>query len=207
MFKMIQLTVLICSIFLLTFCKDDNPANEKVYTFLEVCYEDFYLNYDVQVSKELNQFEEHLIKEGHLADTSGKSYKLLLNELSENNYFEPPLKFDDFENTVLYKVPDDLLGCAESIFGIDSTLVKNTPYFKAQKRIREELKMKKEISINQLFKYNSDYLSDETITSPFVRQSILQLLYRWYFKSKHDREIPLTEEHVNQSDSIQVEPK
>lgn len=207
MFKLIPIVIMFCSIFLLTFCKNEDPTNEKVYTFLEVCYEDFYLNRDVKVTKELHQFEEHLINEGHLADTSGASYKSLLNELSKNNYFKPPLNFDEFNNTVLYQVPDDLLGCAESIFGIDSTLVKNTPYFKAQKRIREELKTEKEISINQLFKYNSDYLSNETITSPFVKQSILQLLYRWYFKSKYDREASNTNEHVNQSDSTQVEPK
>jgi hypothetical protein len=153
-----------------------------------VCYEDYYLNFDVNISEELYLFENHLISEGHLEDTSGDSYKNLLLKLSQKTYFEKPLEFDNFNKTILYKVPNDLMGCSQSIFGIDSSLVKNTPYFKAQKKIRDELKLESEISINKVFKFNSDYVPSKAMTAPFVKQSILQLLYKWYFKSKNQRE-------------------
>lgn len=169
-------------------CSNNTPTNKKVYEFLEVCYEDYYLNFDVNISEELFLFESHLISEGHLKDTSGVSYKNLLLELSEDTYFERPLEFDNFNKTILYKVPDDIVGCSQSIFGIDSSLVKHTPYFKAQKKIRDQLKLESEISINKVFKFNSDYVPSKTMTAPFVKQSILQLLYKWYFKSKYQKD-------------------
>lgn len=188
------------SVLLLTFsnsCSEEVTSDQKVYSFLEVCYEDYYLNYDVEISQHLEKFEQRLVKEGHLKDTTGHAYIELLNYLSTNIYFDTPLKYDDFNNTVLYKVPDDITECATSIFGLDSTLVMNTEYFKAQKQIRAELEKKEEISINDVFRYNSRFLGPNTIRSPFVKQSILQLLYKWYFKSKYDREIPLTEDNFN----------
>lgn len=182
-----------------TSCSEKPTSDEKVYSFLEVCYEDYYLNYNVQISNHLEKFEDHLLLEGHLKDTTGQAYLDLLDYLSSNIYFKAPLKYDDFNNTILYKVPDDITECANSIFGLDSTLVKNTAYFKAQERIKNELEKKEEISINDVFRYNSKFLSAKTIKSPFVKQSVLQLLYKWYFKSKHDREIPITKDHFEES--------
>tara|TARA_B100000508_G_scaffold24343_1_gene17490 strand:- start:19926 stop:20540 length:615 start_codon:yes stop_codon:yes gene_type:complete len=198
----LSLAVLSFLLIILSGCAEQYSTDQKIYTFLEVCYEYYYLNYDVDVSAELANFETVLINEGHLSDSTGEAYSKLLDFLSQENYFNPPLKFDGFNNVVLYKVPDDLVGCAQSIYGIDSSLVKQTNYFKAQQKIREQLANSQEISINQLFKYNSDYLDSKTLTSPFVKQSILQLLYRWYFKSKYDREIPLSEENLMKSDTL-----
>lgn len=172
-------------------CSEDKVSEKEVYEYLEICYEDYYLNYDVDVTNELDKFEKHLIEEGHLQDSTGKSYQELLEKLSKDIYFSPPLKFDEFNNKVLYKVPGDIKQCAASIFGIDSNLVATTSYYKAQKRIRQDLEREKEVSIGAVFKYNSEYLSPSIIRSPFVRQSTQQLLYKWYFKSKYDREIPI----------------
>ena len=172
-------------------CSDETSSEIEIYEYLEICYEDYYLNYDVQVTHELTKFEQHLIKEGHLSDTSGAAYKSLLDNLSKDIYFSPPLKFDDFNNTILYKVPGDIKQCASSIFGIDTNLVKETDYFQAQVEIREDLKDNEEVSIGALFKYNSEHLSPNLMKAPFVKQSVQQLLYKWYFKSKYDREIPL----------------
>lgn len=203
--RMLFISLIGLYLFLHSGCSEESTSDKKVYSFLEVCYEDYYLNYDVQISEHLNEFEDHLLSEGHLKDTSGQAYIDLLNYLSSNIYFDTPLEYDEFNNTVLYKVPDDITECANSIFGLDSLLVKNTDYFKAQEKIRGELEKKEEISINDVFRYNSKYLSPNTIKSPFVKQSILQLLYKWYFKSKHDREIPLTHDHFDQiKDSPQV---
>ncbi len=186
-------------------CSEESTSDKQVYAYLEVCFEDYYLNHGVQISEHLEVFEQHLIQEGHLKDSTGDAYLDLISKLSKSIYFDPPLKFDNFNNAVLYKVPEDLTDCASSIFGIDSTLVRNTDYYKAQENIRIELQKNEKISINDVFLYNSKYLSAKTIKAPFVKQSILQLFYKWYFKSKFDREIPITEDHlIKNNDSTQV---
>jgi hypothetical protein len=190
---------------LISSCAEKSAPETKVYSYLEVCFEDYYLNHGVQISDHLNSFEKHLLSEGHLKDTTGEAYLDLIRKLSKTIYFDPPLEYDDFNNAVLYKVPEDITDCARSIFGIDSSLIRNTGYFKAQEKIRIELQKNEEISINDVFRYNSKYLSPKTVKAPFVKQSILQLLYKWYFKSKFDREIPKSEEQlIKNNDSTQV---
>ncbi len=192
-------------LFLVSSCSEESTSDTQVYGYLEVCFEDYYLNYGVQISEHLEVFEQHLINEGHLKDSTGDAYLDLISKLSKNIYFDPPLRYDNFNNAVLYKVPDNLTDCASSIFGIDSSLVRNTDYYKAQEKIRIELQKNDEISINDVFLYKSKYLSAKTIKARFVKQSILQLFYKWYFKSKFDREIPLTEDQlIKNNDSTHV---
>lgn len=187
-------------------CSDEQTSEREIYEYLEICFEDYYLNYNVEVTKELTEFEKHLLKEGHLTDTTGKAYKILLEKLSKDIYFSPPLRYDAFDNSVLYKVPGDIKECASSIFGIDTNLVKKTEYFKAQEKIRLDLKINEEVSIGNVFKYNNEHISTDLIKAPFVKQSIQQLLYRWYFKSKYDREIPIEDLNDNaKEDSLSSE--
>jgi hypothetical protein len=185
--------------FFISSCTDKMNKN---YIYLETCFEDYYLNYGADVKYELLLFEKQLITEKHLADSSGRAYKNLLAELSHDVYFSPPLKFDAFNNAVLYKVPDNLMECATSIFGLDSSEIVNTPYFKVQDKIREDLLQDDSISIGNVFNYNAAYLSAEDFNSEFVRYSTLQLLYRWYFQSKYNREIPLTEAEIKAHDEF-----
>jgi hypothetical protein len=137
-----------------------------------------------------------------LSDSSGKAYKNLLAQLSRDVYFNPPLKFDAFNNAVLYKVPDNLMECATSIFGMDSSEIANTSYFKVQGKIRRDLQQDDSISIGNVFNYNATYLSEDDFNAEFVRYSTLQLLYRWYFQSKYSREIPLTEAEIKANDEL-----
>ncbi|MDX1652094.1 MAG: hypothetical protein R3277_06355 [Brumimicrobium sp.] len=182
------------SIFLLSFIGCSEKEKDQEYVFLLTCYEDFYLNYDVDLNQELNQFENQLVAEGHLKNTSGDAYMDLLRYLETNSYFSPPLKMDDFENAVLYKTPEDLINCAHSIFGIDSILVAKTAFFRAERKIGELLNSSEEVSMNDIFGVYTRELSAEELEKPYVKQAIQVMLYRWYFKSKYDREISIPAE-------------
>jgi len=187
--------IFLFSALFLASCANDSNTN-KNYIYLETCFEDYYLNYDSDVKYELQLFEKQLIAEKHLKDSSGKAYKNLLKDLSRDVYFNPPLQFDAFNNAVLYRVPNNLMKCATSIFGLDSSEIANTPYFKVQDKIRRDLQEDDSISIGNVFNYNATYLSEDDFNTEFVRYSTLQLLYRWYFQSKYNREIPLTEAEI-----------
>jgi hypothetical protein len=177
---------------------ESNDDKDLQYEFLLTCYEDYYLNYDLEITPILDDFEQELIAEGHLKDSSGKSYKELLNYLKENNYFKTPLKKIDFENEVLYKSPKNIANCGISVFGLDSTNIAQTAYFRAESKIAEALESKEEISVNYIFDVYSKVLSNEDLEKPFVKQSILVFFYRWYFQSKYDRDIPIDLTESNQ---------
>lgn len=186
-------------IILLASC-NSNDNKDQQYEFLLTCYEDYYLNYDIEITSVLNDFEQELIAEGHLKDGSGKSYKELLNYLKENNYFKTPLKKIDFENEILYKTPKNIAKCGISVFGLDSTDIAQTSYFKAERKIAEALEKNEEISINYIFDVYSKILSNEDLEKPFVRQSMLVFFYRWYFQSKYDRDIPIDLNGANEEE-------
>lgn len=184
--------IAICfSIVILLVSCNSNDDKDQQYEFLLTCYEDYYLNYDLEVTPILDDFEQELIAEGHLKDGSGKSYKELLNYLKANNYFKTPLKKIDFENEILYKTPKNIAKCGISVFGLDSTDIAQTAYFRAERKIAEALEKNEEISVNYIFDVYSKVLSNEDLEKPFVKQSMLVFFYRWYFQSKYDRDIPI----------------
>ncbi|MEX2483787.1 MAG: hypothetical protein WED10_04490, partial [Brumimicrobium sp.] len=171
---------------LLFACKNQQTSSE--YDFLLTCYEDFYLNYNIEITDLMNKFEQNLISENHLKDKSGSSYQELLIYLKENNYFKSPLNKDDFKEVILYKNPKDITNCATSVFGLDSAVIAQTPYFKTSRKITKALSSNEEVSMNYLFKVYANDLSPDELEKPFVKQSILVMLYRWYYKSKFDRD-------------------
>jgi len=185
-----KIAIGILLIILLGSC-NSNDDQDQQYDFLLTCYENYYLNYDIEITPALDDFEQELIAEGHLKDDSGRSYKELLNYLKENNYFKTPLKKIDFENEILYKTPSNIAKCGISVFGLDSTNIAQTAYFKAERKIAETLENNEEISVNFIFDVYSKELSNENLEKPFVKQSILVFFYRWYFQSKYDRDIPI----------------
>lgn len=169
-----------------TSCSQDEKAKEEeIYTFLNICFEDYYKNYDIEISEELRLFEKHLIKEGHLLDSTGYSYKMLLKSLKRNTYFEAPLTFDDFEEAMLYKNPSSLINCASVVFKVDSTSVSNTHFSKVTEDLSNELSTKETVSIQYFFDIYNTQLSEEELQMPYIKQSLQLLLYRWYFKSKN----------------------
>ena len=182
---------------------NSNDNYDQQYEFLLTCYEDYYLNYDIEITPLLDDFEQELIAEGHLKDGSGKSYKELLNYLKENNYFKTPLKKIDFENKVLYKTPSKIANCGISVFGLDSTDIAQTSYFRAERKIAEALESKEEISVNYIFDVYANELSNEDLEKPFVKQSMLVFFYRWYFQSKYDRDIPIDLSNSNEDKSLE----
>jgi hypothetical protein len=183
--------VIAFSIVILTGSCNSNDDKDLQYEFLLTCYEDYYLNYGLEITPILDDFEQELIAEGHLKDGTGKSYKVLLNYLKENNYFKTPLKKIDFENEILYKSPKNIANCGISVFGLDSTNIAQTSYFRAERKIGEALNNSEDISVNFIFDVYSKELSNEDLEKPFVRQSMLVFFYRWYFQSKYDRNIPI----------------
>lgn len=166
-------------------CKNDTTNNHiQTYEYLAVCFEDFYLNYDVKATPLLNQFENRLIKEGQLSDTTASAYQKLFRKLEKQTYFSPPLKKDNFNRVLLLKSPTDIMNCGISVFGLDSTTIRNTPFSKIQEKIFHKTTSQEEVSIKYFFRLYGNELPDKEIRAPYVKQSILLLLYRWYYKSK-----------------------
>ena len=184
---------------LLFSCSEENKEDE-LYDLLLVCYNDFYEANNVSASDTLLAFENFLIDEGHLRNNSGSAYRELLYYLKSNTYFKLPLKKIDFSNPILYENPSDLLYCVYYNYNVDSTEFLALNYYKCSDKIAQTIEENESIDVHQMFDAYLTYLDEEEITKPFVRESILQFFYRWYFTSKYNRDlqIPL-EEH----DSLQ----
>lgn len=189
--RIVEILLIIFMYNLVVSCSNQNTPEESTYSYLAVCYEDYYWNENIDIAKELSQFESSLIRKGHLKDSSGAAYLMLLKELSHREYFPLPLPYDRFDHGALYKTPDQLISCAASVFGIDSSLIQETNFYNAQKRINQEGTKRDEIPVQLIFSIYAEELKPADFKGGFVRYSILQLLYRWYFKSKHDHSIPL----------------
>lgn len=182
-------------ILLFSSCQSSKSTSDyEIYTYLKICFEDYYLNYDVEVTPLLDKFELFLLEEGHLSDTTGQAYKTLLRNLDRSDYFKPPLKMEDFNNTLLYKNPTNIITCATTVFALDSTEIVNTNFSQIAREISEKITHEEEVSIHYFFDIYRNKLTNEEIRMPYVKQSVLLLLYRWYFKSKYDREIQLKEQ-------------
>ena len=196
----IQIKILMCTTilsfsYLITGCQSNKVMKEEeIYTFLETCFENYYKNYDINIHQILHDFEKELIAEGHLKDTSGQAYKDLLVYLNQNLYFQTPLKKGDFNNVVLYKNPTQVYDCALDIFSLDSTSIMDTHFAKIQTEIQQTITSQPEVSIHYFFDLYTSRLTNEELESPYIKQTIQLLLYRWYFKSKYDREIPIDQE-------------
>jgi hypothetical protein len=169
----------------------EKVKNHETYTYLQVCFEDYYLNYDVEITPLLDEFELLLLSEGHTSDTTGAAYKTLFDSLAVNDYFKTPLKKEDFNNTVLYKNPSGIIECASSLFSIDSIQIVKTNFSKIASKINQEIEKGEDISIHYFFDLYKRELTNEELRAPYVKQSVLLLLYRWYFKSKYDRDIKI----------------
>src|SRR5690625_2185366 len=88
-----KLTYFYVLLFLAFSCTNKERLTElEIYTFLEICYEDYYFNYDLEITPLLEDFEQQLIKEGHLKDSTGIAYKELLKKLESETFFSLPLK-------------------------------------------------------------------------------------------------------------------
>lgn len=183
---------------LISSCSETNDRAESTYPYLAVCYEDFYWNEGVDIAEELATFEASMIKDGQLEDSTGTSYLRLLDELSHKEYFPLPLPYDQFDNEILYKTPDGLIACAQSVFGIDSSLVQETNFYHAQQRINQEGTQRDEMPVQLIFSIYAAELKPSDFKGDFVRYSVLHLLYRWYFKSKHDHSLPLPTSESNE---------
>lgn len=173
-----------------TSCKE-KYSDYDLYEFLNICNDEFYLDHGVLASEKLKEFESFLIEEGHLLDNSGKSYKVLLRNLTEKVYFDPPLVKDDFNNALLYKNPKQLYDCVGETFQIDSLRLTELPFYKVIEKVAEYLSKDEEVAIQGLFKIYATELSEEELETPYIKESILIMFYRWYFSSKYDRSIEI----------------
>jgi len=181
---------------LLNACQSHKAVSDKeIYSLLEICYEDYYLNYDVEVTPLLNEFELLLLNEGHLFDTTGKAYQSLFDTLLVNDYFNLPLKMENFNSVLLYKNPSDIMACATTTFSLDSMAIMELNFSKVMQEINHKIMQEEEVSIHFFFDLYKRRLSEDEIRKPYIKQSVLLLLYRWYFKSKYDRVIQIKESH------------
>lgn len=171
-------------------CKNKEKLTEHdIYTFLEICYEDYYFNYDLEITPLLEAFEQQLVKENHLKDTTGNAYKELLKKLEAEDYFSPPLNKEAFNEIALYKNPSNIIDCAYTTFSIDSTQVLNTRFSQVSQRINQKVSENEEISIHYFFNTYRNHLSAKEIKTPYIKQTILLTLYRWYYKSAIEHEL------------------
>ncbi len=182
-------------LFILASCQSNKaPDTDEIYSFLELCYEDEFENYDIKVTTLLNQFEIQLLNEGHLSDTTGAAYKKLFNRLDTSNYFTPPLHTQDFNKVLLYKNPTNVLNCAVNVYSLDSTTIANTHFAKIEQEIHQKVTNEKEVSIHYFFHIYKSKLSNEEMRKPYIKQNILLLLYRWYYISQEKN---LEEKSIN----------
>ncbi|PKR80472.1 hypothetical protein CW751_08835 [Brumimicrobium salinarum] len=183
--RKILYTALITSLFLIG-CKNENTlSKQEINSFLKICFEDYYLNFDVEITALLNDFEHHLVKEGHLKDTTGKSYKKLLKSLQKNSYFNPPLEKNNFNEVLLYANPSNIIACVKETFAIDSVEIVKTKFHKISMTIKNEIEKKEDLSIHFIFEQYINELKNSEFKYDYNKQSIQLLLYRWYFKSKN----------------------
>lgn len=187
-----KLIIIFLMFVLASACQSTQKVEDhETYAYLKVCFEDYYLNYDVEITPLLDEFELLLLEENHITDTTGAAYKVLFDSLSINDYFKPPLKKEDFDNVALYKNPSEIINCAEEVFGIDSTKVAHTHFSKLARKINLEIEKEEDISIHYFFNIYKRELKNEELRAPYIKQSVLLLLYRWYFKSKYDRDMKI----------------
>ena len=178
------------TVFILS-CKSNSTRD--LYEFLSICQDEFFLDHGVQASEKLIEFEQFLIEEGHLVDVSGKSYIVLLRQLAKKTYFDPPLKKENFNNALLYKNPPNLYQCVETTYGIDSIQLALLPYHHVAEQVAEYLTSDEEVMVQGIFKIYSEQLSSNELEQPYIRETVLLLLYRWYFSSKYDRTLMIPE--------------
>jgi hypothetical protein len=172
----------------------ERPADQEIYELLNVCLDDFYQQKGIDIQQELTAFENQLLAEGHLQRKGQQSdFKTLLEFLSENTYFSPPLKKDDFNSTLLLENPTRLVECLNYSFNIDSLELMELSYYQATAEIGKIIEVNEEVAIHDIFATYAAIIAAEDFNQPFVRESLLMLLYRWYYKSKYDREIILEE--------------
>ena len=182
--------IFICALIGCLFSCQEQATEEELYDLLLVCYNDYYELSDIAASDTLHEFENLLISEGHLQGPTGKSYRELLSYLKTNTYFKLPLKKIDFTNELLYDNPSDLIYCVHYNFNIDSAQFMNLQYYQCTETLGEYMQGQS-INIHDVFDTYIHYLDEETIEQPFVRESLLQFFYRWYFTSKYNREIEI----------------
>ena len=188
--KKVSINYILGLLFVSLACSSNEPENDY-YDFLAICMDEYFLDHGVSSSQKLADFEFDLIEEGHLHDNSGNAYKVLLRNLSRDIYFKPPLKIDDFHHALLYNNPPGLYQCVEFHYGIDSLTLTTLKIFDVQEKLAEELSNKEEILIQDLFSIYLNELTDKDFEKPYIKETILLLLYRWYFSSKYNRDIPV----------------
>lgn len=169
----------------------ENNNEEDYYSFLSICMDEYFLDKGVSSIQELEQFETSLIAEGHLFDNSGAAYKVLLRNLSKKIYFDPPLKIDDFKHNLLYTNPPELYRCVNFHYGIDSIALTNIKIFSVQEKLAKEFTATDKIKIQDIFTFYLSELDNSDFEKPYIKDTILLLLYRWYFSSKYNRDIPV----------------
>jgi hypothetical protein len=194
--------ILLTCFYFLVGCSEENEHVE-LYELLSVCYNDFYETKGISASDTLQEFETFLIEEGHLKDNSGTAYRELLFYLKSATYFKLPLKKIDFSHTLLYDNPTDLLYCVHDNFSVDSADFLALDYYKCTEHIAQTMEKKESLDIHDMFDAYLDYLDEETITLPFVRESLLQFFYRWYFTSKYNRDIPIPMEELKTEEALE----
>lgn len=187
--------------FLLLASCSQELQEDDLYDFLNICNDEFYLDHGVLASEELEDFQYFLIDEGHLYDKSGNSLRVLLRELSKKLYFDPPLKKEDFRNALLYKNPQELASCVDYHYNIDSTKIASLPFYDVSQKIEDHLTEHEEVKIQDLFSIYAKNLSVEEFEKPYIKETVLLLLYRWYFSSKYNREIPIDFDELEEYDS------
>lgn len=165
-------------------CNSNKKMDDsEIYSFLESCYEDYFRNYNVEILTILDEFEQKLVSEGHLKDTTGESYKRLLKTLSQNDYFSSTENIENLNDIVLFKNPMNIYECAQISYAIDSTTISQTHFSSVSKNIASYIEDNEEISIKFFFDTYRTKLTKEEIKLPYIKPTIQIMLYRWYYQS------------------------
>lgn len=160
---------------------------EEVYDFVEICQNNYYEGYGINAADTLLAFEKDLIAHHLLKDASYSAYQDLLEELSSEVYFDSyPIHIS--QNAPLLTLnPQNLQGCLEESFDVDSLSLTRTAYYALQSDLNLYYTSSENIHISGVFDRYLKHLDAQEFEHPFIRLEVLKLLYRWYFESEQQK--------------------
>lgn len=181
--KKLGFIFLICISF--SACQSSNQlSNDDIYEFLQECFNSYYDEFNIKITPELNKFELFMIKENQLKDTTGSAYKKLFKKLDETTYFPESHQKKIYNKVILLKTPSNIITCATHVYAIDSQRIKALPFARLQSEMQPHLTENDAISLHYFFKTYAYDIKLEEYRKPYIKQTLLLFLYRWYYQSQ-----------------------
>lgn len=166
-----------------------SEKEEELYDFIDICQDEFYASYGINLEDSLLEFEAKLIEHQLLRDKSFEAYQDLLFELeSENKFNDYPFSIPS-NSALLVLNPKNLKECIGNRYAIDSVQLSALNYYKLQKDLSNYYASTETVGVGGVFRRYKRHIKKEDFSSIFVRKEILKLFYRWYYESEKNGDL------------------